>query len=152
MTVRGFNWPIWAAPLLGLATLFSYPLFFVRWPATRDVPWVNLLLLVATLAALTAGVRRATAPNRGWLSRVSAIAIGLLTVATLGRFVYGVFISARHLPASTGAPAVGRKAPEFTLLDQYNIPVSLASMLSTPLQPGSTPPRALLLIFYRGYW
>jgi hypothetical protein len=152
MTVRRFNWVICASLLLGLATRFSYPLVFVRWPATRDVPWANLLLLGATLAAVIVGVRRAFAPGRGWVSKVSAGAIGLLTVATLAWFVNIVFISARHLPASTGAPAVGRKAPEFTLVDQHNVPVSLSSLLSTPLRPGSTAPRALLLIFYRGYW
>ena len=35
-----------------LSTLgfLSYPLLFVRWPITRDLPWVNLLLFVAAIA------------------------------------------------------------------------------------------------------
>jgi len=152
MTVRRFNWPIWAGLLLGLATLFSYPLVFVRWPATRDVPWANLLLLGATLVAVIVGVRRAFAPDRGWVSRIATVAMALLAVATGGAFVYGVLINARHLPSSAESPAVGQKAPQFTLVDQNNTPVSLSALLSTPLHPGSTAPRALLLIFYRGYW
>ena len=152
MTVRRFNWPIWAGLLLGVATRYSYPFVFVRWPATRDIPWANLLLLAATLAAVIVGVRRAFAPDRGWVSRIATVAIALLAVAATATFVYAVFISSRHLPASAGSPAVGQQAPPFTLVDQNNSPVSLSALRSTPLHPGSTAPRAVLLIFYRGYW
>src|SRR5206468_82129 len=104
------------------------------------------------LAAVILGLRHAFAPGRGWLSRIAAVAMALLAVAATGTFVYVVLISARHLPSSAGSPAVGQKAPQFTLLDQNNTPVSLSAMLSKPLHPGSTSPRAVLLIFYRGYW
>ena len=40
--------------------------------------------------------------------------------------------------------AVGQKAPEFTLLDQNEKPITLAALLS-----GS---KAAVLIFYRGFW
>jgi peroxiredoxin len=43
-----------------------------------------------------------------------------------------------------GAPRVGQKAPEFTLPDQNEKPVALADLLSRS--------RAVVLIFYRGFW
>ena len=52
--------------------------------------------------------------------------------------------SLRQVPASGGAPRVGQKAPDFFLLDQNGKPVGLGDLLS-----GS---RAVVLIFYRGFW
>jgi peroxiredoxin len=54
------------------------------------------------------------------------------------------------LPESKGAPEVGRKAPEFTLTDQNGKNVSLTQLLTEPI--GSTQPKGVVLIFYRGYW
>ena len=42
----------------------SYPFVFERWPITRDVPWVNLLLFGVATLLLAAGLRRAFAPGR----------------------------------------------------------------------------------------
>jgi len=50
----------------------------------------------------------------------------------------------RQVPSSSGAPRVGQKAPDFILLDQSGKPVGLGDLLS-----GS---RAVVLIFYRGFW
>jgi peroxiredoxin len=54
------------------------------------------------------------------------------------------------LPASTAAPQVGQKAPQFTLIDSNDRPVTLAQLLTEPIN--NQPPKAVLLIFYRGYW
>jgi len=69
----------------------------------------------------------------------------------LGLFVFTVFIFARLLPASHGAPQVGQQAPAFTLADTTGRQVSLSELLSTPFN-GSASPKGVLLIFYRGYW
>jgi hypothetical protein len=45
--------------LLALLAFFSYFLFFARFPATRDVPWANLLLFAAAGCLVTLGLRRA---------------------------------------------------------------------------------------------
>jgi hypothetical protein len=149
--MRRVNWALWSAPLLAIFALYSYPLVFVRWPVTRDVPWVNLGLVAVTLAALAVGVRRAFDPSRGWASRLSVLAVAPITLAAAGFFVYGVFVTARHLPVSSEAPNIGERLPAFTLLNQDGAPVSLASLLTA--SPGSrTLPRGVLLIFYRGYW
>ena len=45
---------------------------------------------------------------------------------------------------------VGQKAPDFTLTDSNDKPVTLAQLLTEPIN--NQPPKAVLLIFYRGYW
>ena len=54
---------------------------------------------------------------------------------------------ARPLPASAGAPDVGKKAPDFRLEEVGGKPVSLSEILSAGPK-GSW----VLLVFYRGYW
>jgi peroxiredoxin len=53
----------------------------------------------------------------------------------------------RRVLASSGAPRVGQKAPDFMLLDQNGKPVGLGDLLSGPEGP-----KAVALIFYRGFW
>jgi xanthine/uracil/vitamin C permease (AzgA family) len=146
---RPVNWPIWSSLPLAIATLYSYPFVFVRWPITRDVPWVNLLLGAAAVTLAIAGVRRSF--SRSWIARATGVVVAAATVAGVGLFVYNVLILARELPVSAHAPGVGQQAPEFTLPDLNNQPVSLTRLRTTPLG-GSRLPRGVLLIFYRGYW
>jgi hypothetical protein len=68
-------------------------------------------------------------------------AIAVLVVAI---FSYAIFYVVRQVPASSGAPRVGQKAPGFILLNQNGKSVDLGDLLS-----GS---RAVALIFYRGFW
>jgi hypothetical protein len=149
--MRRLNWPILLALPLSLVTIFSYPFAFVRWPLTRDLPWVNILMAVATLALVAAGIRRAFAPPGRWVSKSASVLVGALAVAGLWMFVYGVMIVPRRLPVSTGAPQVGQHAPDFSAADVDAQAISLSRLLSDPFANGA-PPRALLLIFYRGYW
>jgi hypothetical protein len=82
-----------------------------------------------------------------WKKIVVRSVLGLLIVivgATAGWWVFG-----GQLPESKGAPALGAKAPDFALPDTKNVTVKLSEMLSGA---GSTPPNAVLLVFYRGYW
>lgn len=53
------------------------------------------------------------------------------------------------LPASPEAPAVGAKAPDFTLPDVNANPVTLSKLLAPR---GSAKGPWVLLVFYRGYW
>lgn len=134
---KRFNWPLWAGLLLTVIAFLSYFSFFVRYPATRDVPWVSFLLFIAAVALLVAGWRRA--PRKIVPSIV--VALGLAVTAL---FTFSVTLGSRQLPAAEGAPAVGEKAPEFTLRDTANREVALSRLLADS--------NGVLLIFYRGYW
>jgi hypothetical protein len=162
MKIPKFNWQIWAAFLLSVGAFLSYPLIFVKWPVTRDFPWANLVLFAIAAALFFIGTRRAFASVRPHprLSKIAASVLGTLGVVILGFFIFSMFIMSRWLPASHGAPQLGQKAPDFTLSDTAGKPVSLAELLTSPIE--SVPPAAVtaparspkgvLLVFYRGYW
>ena len=153
MNIRRFNWHIWAGFLLSVIAFLSYGLFFVNFPITRDVPWANLILFMIAASLLFVGIRRAFAPDRSRLAKVGSSLLAVLGVLMIGFFIFMTFIMARWLPASQGAPRVGNRAPEFTLVDPNGKATSLAELLSTPVNVTNTvKPRGVLLIFYRGYW
>ena len=148
--MKRLNWQIWAGFVLSLVAGFSYPLVFVRWPITREFPWANLILFAIAIVFLSLGLRRAFKPDKRIVSKIFsslAAAFGLLLLAGL-LFVF--FVAGRWLPASAAAPQVGQKAPDFTLTDSNNKPVTLAQLLTEPIN--NKPPKAVLLVFYRGYW
>ena len=146
--MRRLNWPIWTAAPLGLATFLSYPFVFLKWPLTRDVPWANLLLLALTVTLVAAGLRRAFAAGRGAFSKAVAVCLAAVGLFGIGTFVAVVMLP-QHLAASSGAPAVGEKVSDFTLLDTNDRPVSLSELFSAPV--GGAAPTAVLLIFEMGH-
>jgi len=149
------TWPIWLGFVVSLLGLISYFLFFARFPVTRNVPWVNFLLFATSAALLLGGWRKVLTgqPPRG-----GKVVSSLLTIASLsifGAFCFFIFYASRKLPAAIESPKIGQRAPEFALRDTHENPVSLATLLSTPLDPSSPSPslpRGVLLVFYRGYW
>ena len=147
--MRRFNWPLWAGLLLSFLAVFSYLSVFVWYPVTRDFPWANLLLFLLAAVLLFVGVRRAFASDRR-RSKVVGVIAATLGVVVIALFLFGFFVVGRWLPASTGAPQVGQKAPDFSLADSSGKPVSLNELLSTPINGRA--PRGALLVFYRGYW
>jgi len=145
------NWHLWLGFVLCVVGFASLPLL-ARFPATRDVPWVNVLFLGTGLALLFVGLRRAFGQPQQYRGKITATILGAVSVLIVALFCFVVFYQTRQLPASTGAPKVGEKAPEFVLPDTDNQPISLASLLSTPLANSQTPPKGVVLVFYRGYW
>jgi len=141
---------LWVGFLLTFFAFLSYPFLFIEWPITRDFPWVNFLLFAFALVLLFIGVRRAFRPDRRLISKIVAPILATVSVLVIAFFVFIALIQSRWLPASQAAPAVGQKFQEFTLTDTNNQPVTLASLLSQPIN--NKPPRGVLLIFYRGYW
>jgi hypothetical protein len=152
MSTRRFNWPLWAGLLLSFVAFMSYFAVFVMFPVTRDFPWANLLLFALALVLLFAGLRRGFSADRPHPTRSKIVAsmVAGLGVLVLGFFVFVMFIAARWLPGSQGAPHIGQKAPDFTLSDTNNNQVALSALLAS--QPGGKPTTGVLLIFYRGYW
>jgi predicted PurR-regulated permease PerM len=149
MNIRRFNWPLWLGFLLSVVGVFSYLAVFVWYPVTRDFPWANLLLFALAAVLLFVGVRRAFARDRR-RSKIVAAIVATLGVVVIALFLVGFFVGGRALPASKGAPQVGQKAPDFTLTDSGGKAVSLNELLTTPIN--GSPPRGVLLVFYRGYW
>lgn len=151
MSKRLWNWHLWAGFLLCLVGFASFP-FFARFPVTRDVPWPNFSLFVIGGAAFIVGFKRAFGQSQQYRGKIAGPVLGTLSLLAVGFFCYIVFYMTRQLPASAGAPHVGQNAPEFVLPDTNNQPLSLSSLLSTPLTGSQIPPKGVVLVFYRGYW
>ena len=152
MSARRFNWPLWAGFLLTLIASLSYVTFFVKFPETRDFPWVNLLLFLFAAMLVVVGIRRGFARDRAHPTRSKIVTsiVAALSALVVASFIFAIFIAARWLPASTGAPHVGQKVPEFTLSDANGRQVSLNQLISEPI--GGQAPKGVLLVFYRGWW
>ena len=149
MNVRRFNWPLWLGFLLSVVTFFSYFAVFVWFPITRDFPWANLLLFLVAVVLLFVGLRRGFASDKR-RSKIVAVVVATLGVVVMVFFILTFFVGGRMLPASTQAPHVGQKLPDFTLEDTNGKAVSLNELLTTPINGNA--PKGVLLVFYRGYW
>ncbi len=141
---RRWNPILWAGFALTLLAVFSYIPIFTRYPLTRDFPWVNLLLLTAALALIAIGLTRAYGQPDRYRGKVSGAILAVLALVLATFFYVGVFRFARELPGAAAAPHPGQAAPDFTLADANGQPVALRNLLAGH--------RAVLLIFYRGYW
>ena len=140
---RKWNWPVWIGFVFAVAGLFSFE-FFARFPITRDFPWANFLLFGIGLALLVVGLFRAFGRPQVYRGKIFGSIFAAIAVLGVASFSYVIFYVLHQVPASVGAPRVGQKAPDFILLDQNGKPVGLGDLLS-----GS---RAVVLIFYRGFW
>ena len=146
------NWHLWAGFLLCLLAFASYPLVFARFPPTRDVPWVNLLIFGTGLAFLVVGLARAFGQSHLYRGKVAGPILSTISLLAVAVFCFIVFYRTRQLPAPSGLIRIGLKAPDFVLPDTKGTPVSLSSLLSQPLSSSQVPPKGVLLVFYRGYW
>ena len=148
--MKKINWQIWAGFVLSLVAAFSYPFVFVRWAITREFPWANLIMFAIAFVFLFLGLRRAFKPDKRIVSKIFSSLAAAFGVLLLAALLFVFFVAGSWLPASAGAPQVGQKAPGFTLTDPNNKPVTLAQLLTEPIN--NQPPKGVLLIFYRGYW
>jgi len=150
-TQRRTNSALWYGlfiTLFGIATQFFY---FLRppQPIPHVLPWINLLLPALGLVYLFTGLARAFGRSaiyggKIWGSGVSGIALLLLAGNV------ALFRHTRDIPKSAGAPQVGQRLPEFTLLDSNGQQTSLSQLFAASAD--GPQPKAVLLVFYRGYW
>ena len=101
------------------------------------------------LIFLFIGLARAFSRSAGYGGKIwgsCATVIALVLVA--GNVV--LFRHTRDVPNSAGAPQVGQRLPEFTLTDSSGQPTSLSQLFA--VADGGSQPKAVLLVFYRGYW
>jgi len=146
------NRALWLGFVFALVALLCNAAFFISPPVQEAIPWISLVVAIVALIFLVKGVIRFFA-EPGSAGRRTLRAIGtLLSLLLIGVTIFS-FVHARELPASTEAPKVGDKAPEFTLSDSTGQPVSLAQLFEPAAgEPQTLAPKAVLLIFYRGYW
>ena len=143
------NGALWLGLLFTLLGVLSNGLYHVGFPAVAVV-WISLLLPAIGFVVLFVGVRRAFREANKYGGKVWGSIAALVSVLVLAASA-GFFVVARRLPQpSRGTPQVGQRVPDFSLPDSEGQPVTLSQMLSG--SPGSGPPKAVLLVFYRGYW
>ena len=140
----------WTGLLLTVLGVLSNGLPFIGFPAA-PVPWISLLLsLVGFLVALF-GLWRAFGRSAGYKGKLSGSVAAAFSLLFLAGALF-FFWSARHIPAeSAAAPQIGQLVPDFTLPDTTGRSVSLTELFSGSAGK-EPPPKALLLVFYRGYW
>jgi hypothetical protein len=142
------NRMLWLGLAFLLLAVLSNLLYFLKVPAA-PLPWLNLTLPIVALVFLLLGLVRAFRQpqiykGKIWGSIVTVLAVLLVAASTL------FFVGARKLPHSGGAPQIGQRVPDFTLSDSTGQPTSLAQLFSA--SGDAQPPKAVLLVFYRGYW
>ena len=141
---RSWNLPIWIGFAIVLVALGSYVPIFVKFAVTRDVPWVNYLLLLLGIGVLALGLRRAYLEPLRYRGKVSGSILGAAAVVLAGAFVMFTVYLTKQIPSSESALHLGERAPAFTLRNADGKPVTLSDLMSKH--------RAVVLIFYRGYW
>jgi hypothetical protein len=120
---------------------------------TRDVPWVNFLLFAVALFLLSRGlILSSSSASITWRTRITRTILGVVSLSAIGFFCFEVFYLSQQLPAASGSPQVGAKAPDFELRDTNNQRVTLAQLLSAAAPGAQAPSKGVLLVFYRGYW
>lgn len=149
-TVRIGRAALWWGIVITVIGALSNGLYFLYLPGQAAFPWINLVVPIAGLLIVIAGVWRAFADPERYGGKWLGVVFAVICLVLAGGSTFG-FLHARDLPKSAGAPRVGQKAPDFALVKSNGETVSLAQLLSGSGQR-SEPPKAVLLIFYRGYW
>jgi peroxiredoxin len=132
--------------------------------------FLGVALVIAALVCAAAGILRTFRQPQRYGGKVSSSILGVVSLLLCGLAAFASMHS-RDLPEATGAPQVGQKVPDFTLADTSGNKVSLGQLLgkaevsalphsatagsiASGANPNAaaTPPKAVLLVFYRGYW
>ena len=139
---------LWIGLLVTVLGVASNLLYWLPIPP-RIIPWINLALPLIGLVLVIVGLRRFWPGARAW-GKILGVFVGLISTAVLVVSVWA-HVGATGVPPSAGAPQVGQKVPDFTLQDSSGQTVSLSQLLTSPMA-NSSRPKAVLLVFYRGYW
>jgi hypothetical protein len=135
---------------LFLTILSNVPPLYSLKGFDRILPWLSLALPVLALVSYAVGLKRAFTMREVYRGRITGSILSAVSLLLVAGSVW-LFLHGRDLPGSSGAPKVGQKAPDFTLTDTSGNQVSLSQLLAA--SPGSAAaPKAVLLVFYRGYW
>jgi hypothetical protein len=156
----------WWGLLLALCALGCNAAFFINTSLQKIFPRLSLLLSVVAAIFLVIGLKRAFSRRIAYRGKILSFALSTIALL-LAAFAAFVFFGARKLPSADAAPQLGQKVPDFALPDTSGKAVSLDQLLAAfppPTSSAATPPaappassqprtpKAVLLIFYRGYW
>jgi len=141
----------WWGLLLAVAAIGSNAAFFLGLPLQGAIAWVGLLLAVGALIFLVVGLRRVIVYPKLYRGKMLSIVLTVIALLLVGLSGI-VFVGARKIPSAAAAPQVGQRVPDFTLADTSGKPVSLDQLLAASSTSQGPAPKAVLLIFYRGYW
>jgi predicted secreted protein len=157
-TERRNNFATWWGLLFAILALGCNAAFFVSLPFQRAVPRLSLFFALVALIFLVLGLTRAFRQPQVYRGKVLSIVLTVVALLPTGLSVLG-FVAMHKLPSATAAPQVGQRVPDFTLADTSGKRVSLDQLVAASSQPASglasfqsRAPKAVLLIFYRGYW
>jgi hypothetical protein len=140
----------WMGLLLTLLGALSNGLPFLGFPAA-PVPWISLLLSLIGFVVVLLGLWRAFGQSTVYKGKLSGSIAAALSLVFMAGAIFS-FWGARHIPAeSASAPQLGQQVPDFTLGDSTGHSVSLTQLFSGSAGKKPTT-KALLLVFYRGYW
>jgi hypothetical protein len=132
------NHAAWLGPLIAVPGFLSYWVYFSMWPVFRDVPWLNLLILLGAIALSVVAIRRAVP---GW-GRIGSIAGLVFSSLLLGMLCFYCFVLSYQLPDAARVVVDGTRIPA----------VRLASYDGTQIDVAQAAQEKLILVFYRGFW
>ena len=141
---RHWNGTIWAGFAIVIIAVVSYIPIFAIFPVTRDIPWANYLLFLLGGGLLAVGVRRAFRDSERYRSKISGSILAVLSVLLCVFFVGTILYFSKQIPSAQTALRTGQLAPPFILED-----IARKQVRSSELLKGH---RAVVLVFYRGYW
>jgi hypothetical protein len=87
-----WNWPVWLGFLFSLLAFTSYSLVFARFPATRNVPWVNFLLFGVSAAFLFFGLKRMLGGAQSVLGKMVSSILIFLSISIFWVFALSFFM------------------------------------------------------------
>lgn len=153
LSPRRRNVALWTGLVLLLLSIASnVPSLYASGIPENILPWVSVALPVFGVIFCLVGMKRAFGEPQIFRGKIGGSILTVASILFLALSVWG-FVHARAVPASSRAPQVGQKVPEFTLADTGGQSVTLSQLLSTPIDAASgKAPKAVLLVFYRGYW
>jgi hypothetical protein len=141
---RHWNGTIWAGFAIVIIAVVSYIPIFAIFPVTRDIPWANYLLFLLGGGLLAVGVRRAFRDSERYRGKISGSILAVLSVLLCVFFVGAILYFSKQIPSAQTALRTGQLAPPFILED-----IARKQVRSSELLKGH---RAVVLVFYRGYW
>jgi hypothetical protein len=148
--IRRNSAPWWAFgfAILSLACNFGS---FIGFRQQAALPWLSIFFAVVALFFVVAGLMRAFGRGTIYRGKILSVVLSLLVLIVVGLTGF-LSIRMRELPSADSAPQVGQRVPDFTLADTSGKPLSLHQLLESSSQSQAATPKAVLLVFYRGYW